>query len=154
MTASLRGAGKTVQVLLVEDNAGDIQLAREAVRNSGRLIKLHVAADGIEAMQFLRREPPFASAPRPDIILLDLNLPRMDGFEVLAEIKRDDSLKAIPAIILTSSCQESDILKTYELNGNCYINKPTELSGLESLVESLTGFWFTKAQLPPRGALI
>jgi CheY-like chemotaxis protein len=154
MTAIARGARQAVRVLLVEDNAGDVRLSREAIQNSGRLIDLHVATDGIEAMQFLRREPPFANAPRPDIILLDLNLPRMDGFELLAEIKHDDSLKAIPAIILTASVRESDILKTYELNGNCYLNKPNELSGLESLFKSLTGFWLAKAKLPSSGLRI
>jgi len=139
-----------VQILLVEDNSGDIRLTEEAFRESGRMIALHIASDGLEAMQFLRQEPPFAGAPRPDIILLDLNLPRMNGLEVLAVIKKDDSLKTIPAIILTTSAQPHDLINSYELNANCYLKKPVELAGLDSVVKSIANFWLTKAKLPPR----
>jgi len=139
-------------VLLVEDSPGDILIMREAFQSAGRKVTLHVVADGFEAMRFLRREPPFAGAPRPDMILLDLNMPRMDGLEALAQIKQDDSLQAIPTIMLTAFGQDADIQRSYELNVNCYLVKPLELTALESTVKSLTDFWLSKAQLPPRDA--
>ena len=111
---------------------------------------LHVASDGVEAMAFLRREGAYAHAPRPDLILLDLNLPKMDGREVLAHIKEDDSLKTIPTVILTTSEAEADIVKSYQLQANCYLSKPVQLDGFESLVKSINDFWLTKvAKLPP-----
>lgn len=137
-----------LQVLLVEDNAGDVRLTREAFRDANMSIEFHVASDGVEAMAFLRREGDNPNAPRPDLILLDLNLPKMDGREVLAHIKEDDSLKSIPTVILTTSEAEVDIAKSYELQANCYLSKPVQLDAFESLVKSINEFWLTKAKLP------
>ena len=142
--------GGHIDVLLVEDNPGDVRLTKEAFREANRSIRLHVACDGVEAMAFLRREKSHASAPRPDIILLDLNLPRMDGREVLAEIKADAALKTIPTIILTTSLAEADILHSYQLQANCYLSKPVQLDAFERLVKSINDFWLTKAKLPRR----
>jgi chemotaxis family two-component system response regulator Rcp1 len=137
-----------VQVLLVEDSPGDIRLTREAFRETNRFIRLHVATDGVEAMSFLRREGIHSDAPRPDFILLDLNLPRMDGREVLFQIKHDDSLKMIPTIILSTSESEADIAKSYELQANCYLSKPVQLDEFETMVKSINDFWLTKVRLP------
>jgi CheY-like chemotaxis protein len=133
---------------LVEDSPGDVRLTQEAFREANRAIHLHVASDGVEAMAFLKREGSNASAPRPDLILLDLNLPRMDGREVLAEIKSDASLKTIPTIILTTSQSEADIVKSYQLQANCYLSKPVQLDAFEVLVRSINDFWLTTARLP------
>ena len=138
----------SIEVLLVEDSPGDVRLTQEAFRDANRSIKLHIASDGIEAMAFLRREGSHAHAPRPDFILLDLNLPRMDGREVLATIKADESLKTIPTIVLTTSEAEADILKSYELQANCYLCKPVQLDDFEGVVKSINDFWLTKARLP------
>jgi chemotaxis family two-component system response regulator Rcp1 len=138
----------SVEVLLVEDSPGDVRLTQEAFRDSNPAIHLHVASDGVEAMAFLRREGPHALAPRPDFILLDLNLPKMDGREVLACIKMDEGLKTIPTIVLTTSEAEVDILKSYELQANCYLCKPVQLDDFESVVKSINDFWLTKAKLP------
>jgi len=142
--------GKTMpmDVLLVEDNPGDVRLTVEAFRDANRSIRLHVACDGVEAIAFLRREGAHADAPRPDFILLDLNLPRMDGREVLAHIKKDDSLRTIPTVILTTSEADADILKSYELNANAYLKKPVTLEAFESLVKSINDFWLTRVMLP------
>ena len=137
------------EVLLVEDSPGDVRLTQEAFRDANRAIRLHVVADGVEAMAFLRQEGVHTHAPRPDMILLDLNLPKMDGREVLAHIKGDESLKTIPTVILTTSVAEADVLKSYQLKANCYLSKPVQLSAFESLVKSINDFWLTKAQLPP-----
>ena len=137
-----------MEVLLVEDNPGDVRLTREAFRNTDTYVHLHVASDGVEAMEFLRREGIHAIAPRPDLILLDLNLPRMDGRQVLALIKNDDSLKTIPTVILTTSEAEADIVKSYQLQANCYLTKPIMLDAFESLVKSINEFWMTKVRLP------
>jgi CheY-like chemotaxis protein len=137
-----------IQVLLVEDSPGDVRLTREALRDANLDIQLHVAADGVEAMSFLSREGTHADAPRPDLILLDLNLPRMDGREVLARIKADDELRTIPTIILTTSEAEADIVKSYELRANSYLSKPVQLDRFENLVKSIKDFWLTKAKLP------
>jgi two-component system, chemotaxis family, response regulator Rcp1 len=137
-----------IDVLLVEDNPGDVRLTKEAFREANRSIRLHVASDGVEAMAFLRREEGYASAPRPDIILLDLNLPRMDGREVLSQIKADDDLKTIPTIILTTSEAEADIVNSYQLQANCYLSKPVQLDAFESLVNSINEFWLMKVKLP------
>jgi two-component system, chemotaxis family, response regulator Rcp1 len=137
-----------VGVLLVEDSPGDVRLTREALRDANRSIHLHVASDGVEAMAFLRRQGPHVNAPRPDLILLDLNLPRMDGREVLAHIKEDDGLKTIPTLILTTSEAEADIVKSYQLQANCYLSKPVQFDAFERLVKSIDDFWLTKAQLP------
>jgi len=137
-----------IQVLLVEDSPGDVRLTQEAFRDANQSIFLHVAADGVEAMAFLRREGPHVLAPRPDLILLDLNLPKMDGREVLAHIKEDDNLKTIPTVILTTSDAESDIVKSYQLQANCYLTKPVQLDAFEGLVKSINDFWLTKVKLP------
>ncbi len=137
-----------IEVLLVEDSPGDVRLTQEAFREANIAIHLHVAADGVEAMSFLRRQDEHANAPRPDLILLDLNLPRMDGREVLAHIKEDENLKTIPTVILTTSEAEADIVKSYELQANCYLSKPVQLDAFESLVKSINDFWLTRVKLP------
>jgi two-component system, chemotaxis family, response regulator Rcp1 len=142
------GGRRSIQVLLVEDSPGDVRLTQEAFRDANIMIQLHVASDGVEAMAYLRREGAHAEAPRPDLILLDLNLPRMDGREVLAHIKEDESLKTIPTVILTTSEAEVDIVKSYELQANCYLSKPVQLDAFESLVKSINDFWLIKAKLP------
>ena len=140
--------GMPIEVLLVEDSPGDVRLTQEAFREANRSIRLHVAVDGVEAMSFLNQEGVHADAPRPDLILLDLNLPKMDGREVLAHIKDDDSLKLIPTVILTTSDAEADIVKSYQLQANCYLTKPVQLEAFESLVRSINDFWLTKVKLP------
>lgn len=140
------------QVLLVEDSPGDVRLTREAFRDADISIELHVATDGVEAMDFLRRAGMHASAPRPDLILLDLNLPRMDGREVLAQIKADDDLRTIPTVILTTSDAEADIVESYQLQANCYLTKPVQLDAFESLVQSINDFWLTRVKLPQKTA--
>jgi len=135
-------------VLLVEDNAGDVRLTQEAFREVNPSIQLHIANDGVEAMSFLRRQGANLDAPRPDFILLDLNLPKMDGREVLAQIKADASLKMTPTLILTTSKEGRDIARSYELQANCYLCKPVQLDEFEKLVKSLNDFWLTKAELP------
>jgi CheY-like chemotaxis protein len=139
-----------LEVLLVEDSPGDVRLTQEAFREAGTSINLHVATDGVAAMEFLRREGVHSGAPCPDFILLDLNLPKMDGREVLACIKEDDELKTIPTIILTTSAAEADILKSYQLRANCYLNKPVQLDEFETVVKTINLFWLTMAKLPPR----
>jgi CheY-like chemotaxis protein len=153
MTSHTDSASLSLQVLLVEDNAGDVRLMQEAFMESGRPIVLHAAADGLDAMAFLRREAPFADVPRPDIILLDLNMPRMTGLEVLALIKKDASLKTIPVIVLTTSAQQEDVQNSYALNANCYLRKPLELDGFDDLARSIADFWLSRAKLPPRSSL-
>jgi two-component system, chemotaxis family, response regulator Rcp1 len=143
---------KSLEVLLVEDSPGDVRLTREAFRDASPAIHLSVASDGVEAIAFLRREGPHGRAPRPDLILLDLNLPRMDGREVLALIKADQSLMTIPTVILTTSEAESDIVKSYQLHANCYLRKPVQLDAFETLVKSINDFWLTKVQLPKGSA--
>jgi CheY-like chemotaxis protein len=137
-----------IVVLLVEDSAGDVRLTQESLRDANRAIHLYVASDGVEAMAFLKQTGPHVEAPRPDLILLDLNLPRMDGREVLAAVKADDDLKTIPTVILTTSDSEKDILKSYELQANAYLTKPVRLEEFESLVKAINDFWLTKVKLP------
>jgi chemotaxis family two-component system response regulator Rcp1 len=137
-----------VEVLLVEDSPGDVRLTQEAFRDANMSIHLHVAGDGVEAMEFLRREGSYANAPRPHLILLDLNLPRMDGREVLAHIKADADLRLIPTVILTTSESELDIVNSYQLQANCYLSKPVQLDAFESLVKSINDFWITKVKFP------
>ena len=144
---AIEEAGTAREVLLVEDSPGDVRLTQEVFREAEGSIHLHVATDGLEAMAFLKREGVHASVPRPDIILLDLNLPRMDGREVLARIKEDESLKTIPTVILTTSEAEADITRSYELQANCYLSKPVQLDAFESLVKSINEFWLTKVRL-------
>jgi chemotaxis family two-component system response regulator Rcp1 len=145
---TISGVNVLTDVLLVEDSPGDVRLTQEAFRDANTLVSLHVAIDGADAMAFLRRKGTYLDAPRPDLILLDLNLPKMDGREVLAHIKEDDSLKTIPTVILTTSEAEADILKSYELRANCYLNKPVQLDEFEDLVKSINDFWLKKAKLP------
>jgi len=146
---NLLGAnGMAINVLLVEDSPGDVRLTQEAFRDANRSIQLHVASDGIEAMAFLRHEGVYADAPRPDLILLDLNLPKMDGREVLSHIKNDADLKTIPTVILTTSDAEADVVKSYQLQANCYLTKPVQLDAFETLVKSINDFWLTKVKLP------
>jgi len=139
---------KTAEVLLVEDNPGDVRLTQEAFLEVKPSVHLSVAVDGVGAMAFLKREGAHADAPRPDLILLDLNMPRMDGREVLARIKQDDNLRTIPVVILTTSDLEGDIAKSYHLHANSYVCKPVELRAFENLVKSINDFWLTKAKLP------
>jgi chemotaxis family two-component system response regulator Rcp1 len=147
----LGGDGMPIQLLLVEDSPGDARLTQELFGAANSTVRIHVASDGLEAMAFLRREGIHVAAPRPDIILLDLNLPLMDGREVLAEIKRDDKLKSIPTVVLTTSASEGDVLKSYLLHANCYLVKPVELDEFEAVVKSINDFWLTKAELPTQG---
>ena len=144
--------GDVMDVLLVEDSPGDVRLTREAFREANGSVRLHVASDGVEAMAFLRRENEYRDSPRPDFILLDLNLPRMDGREVLAHIKADASLRMIPTVILTTSDADADVLRSYELNANAYLRKPVTLEAFENLVKSINDFWLTKVVLPVRQA--
>jgi two-component system, chemotaxis family, response regulator Rcp1 len=137
-----------IEVLLVEDSPGDVRLTQEAFHDANKSVHLHVASDGVEAMAFLRRHGPHIHAPRPDLILLDLNLPKMDGREVLALIKRDENLRTIPTIILTTSEAEADIVKSYQLQANCYLTKPVQFDAFEILVRSINDFWLTKVKLP------
>ena len=147
------GEGKAIEVLLVEDSPGDVRLTREAFRDAQVSIRLHVASDGVEAMSFLRREgAENAHSPRPDLILLDLNLPKMDGREVLTQIKEDPELMTIPTVILTTSEAEVDIQKSYELQANAYLSKPVQLEAFDSLVKSISDFWLTQVKLPQRSA--
>lgn len=139
---------KMVDILLVEDNEGDARLAMEAMRDSKIRNKMHHVSDGEEAMAFLHKEGKYTKVPRPDLVLLDLNLPKKDGRQVLAEIKEDDELKRIPVVILTVSSAEEDILKTYNLHANCYITKPIDLSQFMKVVRSIEDFWLTIVKLP------
>jgi chemotaxis family two-component system response regulator Rcp1 len=139
-----------LHVLLVEDSPGDVRLTQEAFHDANSLIQLHVASDGVEAMSFLRRQGGHAAAPRPDLILLDLNMPKMDGRQVLAQIKTDESLKTIPTVILTTSEAETDIVNSYQLQANCYLTKPVQFDAFEALVKSINDFWLTRVKLPPQ----
>jgi chemotaxis family two-component system response regulator Rcp1 len=147
---AIGGEGRPIELLLVEDSPGDVRLTQEVLRDASRSIHMHVACDGVEAMAFLRHEGAHVNAPRPDLILLDLNLPRMDGREVLVRIKEDHSLKTIPTVILTTSEAEADVTKSYELQANCYLCKPVQLDAFENLVKSINDFWLTKVKLPQR----
>jgi len=140
---------KSLDILLVEDNPGDARLTREALAVSKVRNTLHHARDGEEAIAFLRREPPYTNVPRPDLVLLDLNLPRRDGREVLENIKNDPLLCSIPIVILTSSQAEEDILRSYRLHANCFITKPVDLEQLTKVVQGIEEFWFTLVKLPP-----
>ena len=137
-----------IEVLLVEDSPGDVRLTREALKDAKVHINLHVASDGAKAMAFLKREGEYANAPRPDLILLDLNLPKKDGREVLEEIKVDPTLKTIPVVVLTTSSSEADILRSYQLHANCYITKPVGLEGFLTVVKSIDSFWLSVVRLP------
>ncbi|MFN6460529.1 MAG: response regulator [Nostoc sp. DedVER02] len=138
-----------IEVLLVEDNPGDAQLTRIALEDSKISIHLNVVEDGVEAMAFLRKQEKYVKAAHPDIVLLDLNLPRKDGREVLAEIKADENLKRIPVVVLTTSQAEEDIIKAYNLSANCYITKPVDFDQFVKIVQSIENFWFAIVKLPP-----
>ena len=140
--------GQPIDILLVEDNPGDVRLTIEALKEGKVLNTLSVAVDGVEALSFLHREGPYAEAPRPDLILLDLNLPKKDGREVLAEIKTDDKLKCIPVVVLTTSQAEQDIFKSYNLHANCFITKPVDLEQFIAVLQSIEDFWLTVVTLP------
>jgi chemotaxis family two-component system response regulator Rcp1 len=149
MMRSIGTDASAIVVLLVEDSPGDVRLTREAFKDTKVHINLQVASDGAEAMTFLKREGAHADAPRPDLILLDLNLPKKDGREVLAEIKENPDLKSIPVVILTTSSFEADILRSYQLHANCYITKPVDLDGFLKVVRSIDEFWLSVVKLPP-----
>lgn len=140
--------GKPIEILLVEDNPGDVRLTREALRDAKVRNNMHVVSDGVEAMRFLHREGEHAAAERPDVILLDLNLPKMDGREVLAAVKSDPGLKRIPIVVLTTSAAETDIIQAYDLHANCYITKPVDLDQFVEVVKSIEDFWFEIVKLP------
>jgi chemotaxis family two-component system response regulator Rcp1 len=148
MSESPGTQGKTIEVLLVEDSPGDVRLTREALKDAKVHISLHVATDGIEAMAYLERTGSHANAPRPDLILLDLNLPKKDGREVLKEIKESPSLRIIPVVILTTSSSDADVLQSYHLHANCYISKPVDLDGFLKVVRSIDDFWLSVVKLP------
>jgi two-component system, chemotaxis family, response regulator Rcp1 len=138
-----------VEILLVEDNPGDARLTQEALREGKIYNHLHIVPDGVEAMAFLHRQNPYQNAGRPDLILLDLNLPRKNGQEVLAEIKSDPELRRIPVVVLTTSAAEEDVTKSYDLHANCYITKPVDLAQFIKVVQFLNNFWFSIVVLPP-----
>ncbi len=148
MTESIGRDAAPIQVLLVEDSPGDVRLTREAFKDARVLINLHVVSDGVEAMEFLKREGKHAKAPRPDLILLDLNLPKKDGREVLEEIKGSQTLKSIPVVILTTSASGADIKQSYQFHANCYIAKPVDLEGFLRVVKSIDSFWLSVVKLP------
>lgn len=141
---------KTIEILLVEDNPADVDLTQETLELAKIHNHLHVVNDGVEALAFLHREGDYADAVRPDLILLDLNLPRKDGREVLQELKADENLRLIPVVVLTSSDAERDVVKTYNLGANCYITKPVDLDQFASVVKSIEEFWFVVVKLPPK----
>lgn len=141
---------KDVEVLLVEDDAGDVELTREGLKDAKILVHLNVVEDGVKALQYLRREGPYRAVNRPDMILLDLNMPKKDGREVLKEIKSDEKLRSIPVIVLTTSDADMDIVKCYDLGANCYITKPVGFEAFTKVVRSLEEFWFTVVKIPPK----
>ena len=143
---------RPIEILLVEDNPGDVRLTEEALNESKLLLNVHVVGDGVEALAFIKREGNFSDAPHPDLILLDLNLPRMDGHEFLSKIKDDPDFRRIPVVILTVSKSEEDIFKTYDLHANCYITKPVNMEQFGKIVKSVEDFWFTIVKLPTDAA--
>lgn len=147
-----KASGRPIEILLVEDNPGDVRLTQEALKEGKVLNHLSVVRDGVEAMFFLNRKEKYKDAPRPDLIWLDLNLPKKNGREVLEEIKGNPDFMRIPVVILTISKDEQDILKSYDLHANCYINKPVDLSQFINVVRSIEDFWLTIVKLPPNSA--
>jgi CheY-like chemotaxis protein len=136
---------------MIEDNPGDVRLTREALKDSKLWLEMHVVDDGVAALDFVHRRPPHEAAPRPDLILLDLNLPKKDGREVLAQLKSDPDLKTIPVVILTMSQAEEDVLRAYQLAANCYVTKPVDFEQFARIVKVIEQFWFTVVTLPPGG---
>ena len=147
---STESTGKPIAVLLVEDDPGDVVLVTEAFEHNKVANVLHTVQDGVEALAFLRREPPYEDAPVPDLVLLDLNLPRKDGREVLAEIKGDDELSTIPVVVLTTSAAEEDVLRSYELHANAYVTKPVDFDRFITVVRQIDDFFVSVVKLPPR----
>ena len=145
---SMEGSTRSIEILLVEDNPGDARLTIEAMREAKMRNRIHLVEDGVEAMEFLRRQGRFGDAPRPDLILLDLNLPRKDGREVLAEVKADPNLKRIPVVILTTSRAEEDVIRAYDLHANCYVTKPVDLAQFMKIVAQIDEFWVKVVTLP------
>lgn len=139
---------KHIEILLVEDDEGDVLLTKRALASGKIFNSLSVAKDGVEAMDFLRREGEYIGAPRPDLIMLDLNMPRMDGRETLAQIKRDENLKAIPVVVLTTSDSSQDVLQSYGLQANCFITKPVDLKQFVDVIQTIESFWFSVVKLP------
>jgi len=150
VTGFNRAEYRPIEILMVEDNPGDIRLTVEALKEGKVRNRMQTVSDGEEALAFLRRQGPYAEAPRPDLVLLDLNLPKKTGQEVLAEIKEDPDLRRIPVVILTASEAEADIIKTYNLHANCYITKPVDLERFIEVVKSIEDFWLTVVMLPPK----
>jgi two-component system, chemotaxis family, response regulator Rcp1 len=150
MKGTAEEACRPIEILMVEDNPGDVRLTVEALKEGKVRNNFHTVEDGVEALAFLRRQEPYTDAPRPDLILLDLNLPKKNGREVLAEIKQDPELKRIPVVILTVSQAEQDVLKSYNLHANCYITKPVDLDQFLAVVKSIENFWLSVVMLPPR----
>ena len=140
---------RAIEILMVEDNPGDVRLTREALKGAKVWNQVHVVEDGVAALDYLYRRPPYEAVRRPDLILLDLNLPRMDGREVLAIVKSDPSLKLIPIVVLTTSQAEEDVLRAYHLNANCYVTKPVDLHQFNRIVQVIEQFWLTVVTLPP-----
>jgi chemotaxis family two-component system response regulator Rcp1 len=140
---------RAIEILMVEDNPGDVRLTREALKGAKMWAQVHVVEDGVAALDYLYRRPPYESALRPDLILLDLNLPRMDGREVLAIVKGDPALRLIPIVVLTTSQAEEDVLRAYHLNANCYVTKPVDLHQFNRIVQAIEQFWLTVVTLPP-----
>ncbi|MGM9490766.1 response regulator [Ideonella sp. YS5] len=140
---------RAIEILMVEDNPGDVRLTREALKGAKMWAQVHVVEDGVAALDYLYRRPPYESALRPDLILLDLNLPLMDGREVLAIVKGDPTLKLIPIVVLTTSQAEEDVLRAYHLNANCYVTKPVDLHQFNRIVQAIEQFWLTVVTLPP-----
>jgi CheY-like chemotaxis protein len=140
----------TIDILMVEDDPGDVRLTREALKGSKLLHSLNVVEDGVAALDYLRRNPPYRDAVRPDLVLLDLNLPRKDGREVLAAMKQDPALRAIPVVILTTSQAEEDVLRAYNLNANCYVTKPVDFDQFMRIVRTIEEFWLNVVTLPPK----
>jgi chemotaxis family two-component system response regulator Rcp1 len=146
----VKESGKTIEILLAEDNLGDVRLAIETFKDAKIHNQVNVVPDGVEAMAYLRKQGKYANAIRPDLILLDLNMPRKDGREVLKEVKEDPDLRRIPVVVLTISQAEQDILKSYDLHANCYISKPVDLTQFNKVVQSIENFWFMIVKLPPK----
>lgn len=149
MTSNYTATVRAVEILLVEDNPADVRLTHEAFKDARVLNRIHVATDGVDALAYLRRESGFEDRPRPDLVLLDLNLPRKRGEEVLVEMKQDPALRRIPVIVLTTSRADQDILNSYNQHANCYINKPIDLNSFFDVVRTIEGFWLKVVRLPP-----
>jgi two-component system response regulator len=142
--------GMPIDILLVEDDQADVELTREALKDSKLNINIHVVRDGVDALSFLRKQPPYEKAPRPDLILLDINMPRKNGRETLQEVREDEHLRSIPVVVLTSSNSDDDIIKSYEIGANCYITKPVGFEQFVKVVKTIEKFWFTIVKLPSR----